>query len=139
MFYFSNNAIRRVIFWLAHFIFLVPGAVQNLQVTSVSSTSTSLDVSWQLPTDGCTPGEFTLTVQLTNIGQCSTVTTGQAVVTTSNLSYRVTYLEPYSTYKVSVTPRNGAGNGMTSEVSGLTGQTGDCDLFRFFLFRFVKF
>ena len=110
-----------------NFYFIVPGAVVNLQIQSMSSTW--IMVSWSIPVNvECQPVSYTVEHELTNIDQCFQVTNGQIIPvdTTSDLSYSVTGLTSYSTYTVYVTPRTGAVNGIRSGVPGTTEQTGDC-------------
>ncbi|XP_072019232.1 phosphatidylinositol phosphatase PTPRQ-like [Amphiura filiformis] len=94
-------------------------SVVNLTIASPSDTS--LQLSWQPSTSSCPPNRYIIHYTFLNQDQCADVNIGPMYYTeVFQTAVLMSGLVPYSSYKVSVTPKNDAGVGMVTEVEGRT-------------------
>ncbi|XP_038066583.1 angiopoietin-1 receptor-like [Patiria miniata] len=103
----------------------VPDAVDGLTVQGTSHNGVTL--LWEVPGTSqeypCPTSDYLVTFDLINLEQCLEVHQHGGSVTTTNTSITLRGLKAYSTYNVSITPRNQAGNGTTSSAQFTTGET----------------
>ncbi|XP_038066586.1 uncharacterized protein LOC119736642 [Patiria miniata] len=103
----------------------VPDAVDRLTVQGTSHNGVTL--LWESPGTSqeypCPASDYLVTFDLINLEQCLEVHQHGGSVTTTNTSITLRGLKAYSTYNVSITPRNQAGNGTASSTQITTGET----------------
>ncbi|XP_038066639.1 receptor-type tyrosine-protein phosphatase T-like [Patiria miniata] len=103
----------------------VPDAVDKLTVEGTSHNSVSL--LWDAPGTSqeypCLASDYLVTFDLINLEQCLEVHQHGGSVTTTDTSITLQGLKAYSTYNVSITPRNEAGNGTISSLRFITRET----------------
>ncbi|XP_072018129.1 receptor-type tyrosine-protein phosphatase F-like [Amphiura filiformis] len=104
----------------------VPNGVTNLSVMPDPSDSTKLLVTWTSPSHPlptCSiPVSFVVEFELTNSDQCEVIAAPvlMTFTTTTDVTVRITGLEPFSTYTVYVTSTVGSVGGPTVYVSATT-------------------
>ncbi len=82
------------------------------------------DLKWDAPNNGCPVNMYSMTITLTNLDQCMSLTGDAIQHTTSMTSYTFTNLLPHSTYLVEITPVNNAGSGSPLSMAVQTAETG---------------
>ncbi|XP_038066650.1 receptor-type tyrosine-protein phosphatase delta-like [Patiria miniata] len=103
----------------------VPDTIDGLTVNG--NRHSNLDLTWDAPGTShdhpCPVSDYLVTFYLINLEQCLDVHQYGGSLNTNDTSITLHGLKAYSTYNVSVTPRNEAGNGTTSFLQVTTGET----------------
>ncbi|XP_038068353.1 neogenin-like [Patiria miniata] len=103
---------------------IVPDAVKGLSFTVFRYGQ--LNVKWKAstnPDNSCRATDFLVTYELTNLEQCQEMQGNIKTRSTSRTAISIQGLKAYSTYNVTVTPRNEAGLGQSRSKQTQTGRT----------------
>ncbi|XP_038066653.1 receptor-type tyrosine-protein phosphatase T-like [Patiria miniata] len=103
----------------------VPDTIDGLIVNGTSHNT--LHLTWDAPGTSqrypCPASDYLVNFDVINLEQCLDVHQHGGLVNTNDTSITLHGLKAYSTYIVSFTPRNEAGNGTTSFLQVTTGET----------------
>ena len=88
-----------------------------------SSTDTTSDVSWSIPS-GSVVESYVVMWQRDTSRECPDEDISSTTITDGSLSYTIAGLEEDSSYTITVTASNVAGSAVSDPVTGMTGETG---------------
>ena len=102
-------------------IVAVPSKPSNILFSS--RTATSISISWRIPNDSVVEN-YVLMWERDTSGECPDEDKNSTTITNASTSYTITGLEKGSSYTITVTATNAAGNASTS-IPVMTSEAGE--------------
>ena len=99
-------------------------AVPGQPSVTVSSTATTISLSWSIPS-GSVVDSYEVVWERDTSGECPDEDEGSATITDSSTSYTITGLEEDSSYTITVTATNAAGSAASDPITGMTREAGE--------------